>query len=276
MQEDNIREEFEKVIKDLEKHNENGKLTEEQREKMYELFQEVRNAKNETIKQIKSDLRKNPDKVEAQMHLAYLTTPNKINLKTKVEKIIKKEHDNLLKKEIVFEDSVGEYWLIYGTRPYLTARNDYLSLLLDMGMIRKAVDEAEDIIRLNNNDNMGVRYRLIHMYAYLEDEESAKKLYDEYMGNDDVEMNMALSILYFKLGDIKKAKSHLIKAQKTNEFVIEFIDDLVDDDVFLSEEEYIIHGSKSQLEYMYEENLFIYDTLTEYSLWAMETLEKRK
>lgn len=95
MQEDNIREEFEKVIEDLEKHNENGKLTEEQREKMYELFQEVRNAKNETIKQIKSDLRKNPDKVEAQLHLAYLKTPNKINLKTKVEKIIKKEHDNL-------------------------------------------------------------------------------------------------------------------------------------------------------------------------------------
>ena len=40
--------------------------------------------------------------------------------------------------------------------------------------------QAEDIIRLNEEDNMGIRWFLMHVYAGLEDAEAAQRLLSTY------------------------------------------------------------------------------------------------
>lgn len=250
------------------------KLIEEKEAELRELFIEYQKARKEEIKELKKALKEDPDNIAIQFNLAQLTSSDNFSIKSKMEKLIKKEHDRLVKNGVVDDDSVGDYWLIFGTRHYLMARNDYLSKLLEFGMVRKAQAEAEDIIRLNENDNMGVRHRLMHIYAALEDEESALKLVERFGVDYEVEMLMGLSILYFKLDDIKKAKKYLIKATKTNEFVYEFIENLKEDEVYYDEESPLLVNSMEQLEYMYEENVFLYDNILEYVFWAYKLLSK--
>lgn len=256
----------------LDKQLEFQKMIDEKEDELKELFIDYQKARKEEIKEIKKELKENPDDLALQIMLTQLTTSDNFLKKNKIEKLIKKAHKKLVNDGVVDDDSVGDYWLIFETRPYLIARNDYLSMLLEFGMIRKAQAEAEDIIRLNENDNMGVRYRLMHIYAALEDEESALKLVEKFDLKYEVEMLMALSILYFKLDDIKKAKRYLIQAANTNEFVFEFIDNLTEDSIHYDEESPVLQDSMEQLEYMYVENTFLYDNIFEYIFWAYKLL----
>ncbi len=47
-------------------------------------------------------------------------------------------------------------------------------------MIYKAIDTCKEILRLNESDNTGIRFLLMGLYAYLEDEDSLKKLCKKY------------------------------------------------------------------------------------------------
>jgi len=43
-------------------------------------------------------------------------------------------------------------------------------------MIKKAITECEEMLKLYKSDNFGVRYLLMHLYTIMEDEKSALKL----------------------------------------------------------------------------------------------------
>ena len=38
-----------------------------------------------------------------------------------------------------------------------------------MGMMKKAIDVAEEMLTLCESDNMGIRFQLVSLYAYFED-----------------------------------------------------------------------------------------------------------
>ena len=44
----------------------------------------------------------------------------------------------------------------------MRVRKEYLELLITQGRYRHAICEAEELIRLNENDNLGVRYTLMY------------------------------------------------------------------------------------------------------------------
>ena len=55
-----------------------------------------------------------------------------------------------------------------------------MRLLLDCGKIGMAKNACLEILDLNNDDNLGARFILMHIYAYFEDEKSAVKLFERY------------------------------------------------------------------------------------------------
>lgn len=60
----------------------------------------------------------------------------------------------------VFEESVGHFWGIYGTRPYMRARYALVDKLLKIktfDAVATAFDHIMDMIRLCRSDNMGLR-----------------------------------------------------------------------------------------------------------------------
>jgi len=103
------------------------------------------------------------------------------------------------KKGLMTEENIGNFWGIFETRPYMRLRNRYMDFLLEAGMYKAAANECEELLRLSENDNLGIRYRLIHLYAFLENEEAALKLHTKYNDYEESMMLFPLSVLFFKL-----------------------------------------------------------------------------
>lgn len=132
-----------------------------------------------------------------------------------------------LKKDGFFEDSIGHFWRRIDTRPYMRTMARYVNALIDCGMYKKAQEEIEEMLRLNPNDNQGMRYALMHLYAYLENNKAADRLYKEYIVERDCHESalfmLPLAVLEFKQGNYKKAKSILNKLCENNKDAEKFL-----------------------------------------------------
>ncbi|MET3617800.1 tetratricopeptide (TPR) repeat protein [Peptoniphilus olsenii] len=135
-------------------------------------------------------------------------------------------------------------------------------------MMKKAAAEAEDIIRLNDGDNLGIRYNLAFIYAYLEEEEKLLKLIKKY-DEESVEFYLALSMLYFRLDNMRRATNNLKKAQSVNKFTKKFIIQVIDEDVYVDfSNSFYEYNSLEHLNFMYVDNDYIFEDMLEYPLWA--------
>lgn len=121
------------------------------------------------------------------------------------------------------EKSIGNYWNILETRPYMRLRDRYMETLKECGMIRRAVSECEEMMRLCENDNLGIRFILMHLYALLEEEEKALALHQKYDAHEESQMLFPLSVLYFKLGDLDRAGEYLDRLFAANKDTKKFI-----------------------------------------------------
>ena len=60
----------------------------------------------------------------------------------------------------VFEEAVGDFWGLLETRPYMRAKLGLADTLWTSGRRVEAVEQLQDMLRLNPDDNQGVRYTL--------------------------------------------------------------------------------------------------------------------
>lgn len=114
------------------------------------------------------------------------------------------------------KEYVGDFWLVLETRPYMRVLNHYFDALIECGMMRLAIDQGEKMLRLCTSDNLGIRYRLMHLYAYLELEEKALELHKKFDESSDTMFLLPLTVLYYKLNDTKTAKEYLNKLIRAN------------------------------------------------------------
>ncbi len=94
------------------------------------------------------------------------------------------------------EEDAGSFWGIIETGPYMRLRHAYMTQLISCGMISAAAEEGRELMRLPENDNLGVRLMLMHIYAFQEDEENALRLFRRSEENPEPPMLLALSVLY--------------------------------------------------------------------------------
>lgn len=66
-----------------------------------------------------------------------------------------------------FQTGVGTFWLDLAKRPYMRALLGLAQSLWDLGKGEEAVSYASELIRLNPNDNQGVRYLLVNWLQVL-------------------------------------------------------------------------------------------------------------
>jgi tetratricopeptide (TPR) repeat protein len=59
-----------------------------------------------------------------------------------------------------FQEEVGHFWGILETRPFMRAKEGLASALWTAGRRAEAIQHLHDMLRLNPNDNQGVRYTL--------------------------------------------------------------------------------------------------------------------
>ena len=138
--------------------------------------------KKEALKYAKKAAELEPDNLDAMTLVIELTCTSNEKLTEKYKNLIAEAEDKLKEQGYFEDDNIGEFWLIFETRPYMRLLEKYASHFVQCGQMRLAIDEYEEMLRLCNNDNLGVRYTLMHLYTFLEDEQSALELYKKYPG----------------------------------------------------------------------------------------------
>ena len=131
-----------------------------------------------------------------------------------------------------FQNDKGDFWLVYETRPYMTACYQYLSALMENGFVTKAIKEGERLLELCKSDNLGVRYDLMQFFAFAENKKLAEELFKAYDEEQTSQMMLPFCFLYYKIGETETAEKLLLKIKKINKDLLKFIKKVLADDVY--------------------------------------------
>lgn len=120
----------------------------------------------------------------------------------------------------VFEEEVGHFWDMQETRPYMRARRGLAQCLWWLGEHHQAIEHYHDMLRLNPNDNQGIRYILINWLLEEGRDETAEKLLNQFEGDTGATWLYSRALWIFrKEGASKKADNCLKEALEQNRFV---------------------------------------------------------
>ncbi len=188
-----------------------------------DLLEEAYNTSSKTkaIKLAKQALELYPDNIDAECFIAEFEE-NQIKKLQKYEAIIDKATKILEKDDLFNEENIGAFWGILETRPYMRARNRKITILMDLGRYTEAIKECEEMLKLCENDNLGIRYTLIGLYCILEKFDECERLYKKF-NEYSAFMLFPMSIMYFKKGDYKKSRKFLKDLQEANPYVIQIL-----------------------------------------------------
>ena len=79
-----------------------------------------------------------------------------------------------------FQEFDGHFWGFHETRPYMRARHGLALTLLRLGEEDAALDHFRAMLKLNPNDNQGIRYLLLAGLLRRDDGPGAKTLLASY------------------------------------------------------------------------------------------------
>lgn len=236
-------------------------------------------SKAQALKYAKMASRLDADNIDAKRMVEELSTEHAYELVKKYQKLIEQGKAIMAKKGYMKEEIIGEYWGILETRPFMRLYGGYVSLLVESGMMRLAAGACEEAIRYSENDNMGLRYTLMHIYAYLEDEKSMLKLHKKYGKQEETQLLLPLSILYYKLADWEKAEEYLDRLVKRNKDTQKFIHAVYSDtlDKYSSRMGSLGYQPFTIEEYIVElsENIYLFETVEGYFDWADQILSRK-
>lgn len=177
--------------------------------------------KSKAIKLARKSLEINPNNIDAENFITKFET-NTIKKLEKYKSTLDKEHKKLEEDGDFDKKYIGMFWGITETRPYMRTRLCYMQTLMELGRYSEAIKQAEESLKLCENDNQGIRYILMGLYAFLERFEECKKLYKKYLDSSSF-MLLPLSIMYYKEGDYRKAKKILKEIQEKNRYLLGYI-----------------------------------------------------
>jgi tetratricopeptide (TPR) repeat protein len=144
----------------------------------------------------------------------------------------------------------GEFWEHLETRPYMRARLALAQTLRELGQ-EEALDHYRELLRLNPNDNQGVRYLLLPAVLEHGGHEEADRLLGEYDGDIQAMWPYAQALRAFQLeGDGNRARTALKNAIHVNPHVIRYL--LAPDSIPPAAPPHFALGSKEEAAYVAE------------------------
>jgi len=171
---------------------------------------DIKEAKACIAKALKYD----PDNLDAKIFKATITETNPIKQLSLFDKLIAEE-EAVLRDTDCFEYE-GDFWLEVETRPYMRALAHKMTILANLDRTKDAVAIGERMLQLNTNDNMGVRYQLLPLYALLEDLDKAEALYKKYRRESSVAVLLPMAVCYYRRGMYSKSEKLIKKMFEAN------------------------------------------------------------
>lgn len=182
------------------------------------------NRKSERIRLAKKALSISPDCADAYNLLAQEAAKSLPEARELYQKGIDAGRRALGEK--IFKEDGAHFWGMIETRPYMRSLAGMMQCLWDEGKHDEAINQAKEILKLNRNDNQGIRYVLI---AYLANIERYDEL-DKFMNKGDYKDDFVAEWLYtrtllsfVKNGASKKAEKELAIALQRNIHVLKYL-----------------------------------------------------
>ena len=150
--------------------------------------------------------------------------------------------------EKLFDEEAGHFWGILQTRPYMRARLGLARCLEELDHLDEAAGHYRELLRLNPNDNQGVRDALLPCLLKMRADDEASELLKQYKDDTSAMWCYSKALLAFRQkGDTAAARKLLKKALDVNRYVAEYLSEGREMPLFLpasyslgSEEEAII------------------------------------
>jgi len=126
--------------------------------------------------------------------------------------------------ERIFREGAGSFWGILETRPYMRARAGLAQSLWLLGEREAAVGHYQEMLRLNPNDNQGVRDLLINCLLALGRDQEAGQLLEDYAEGGMATWLYSWALWAFRReADSAQARRRLRNALKENRHVPDFL-----------------------------------------------------
>ena len=179
-------------------------------------------SKKKRVEYLHKALELEPDNLDARLQLILRTAEQPDERRLALQELLDAA-DKQMEKSGAFKEYAGEFWTAFETRPYMRVRYTYFDVLISCGMMRRAIDEGQRLLELCENDNLGVRYQLMHLYAYMEDEMHALALHKQFDSYEETQMLLPLAVLYYKLNQFDKAEDYIKRLAKANKDTKKFL-----------------------------------------------------
>ncbi len=116
-----------------------------------------------------------PNNMDVKLAQAETDAKSPLDLLAALPSLIQ-DAQTYLKHQKIYNSSKGDFWLVFETRPYMRLLQRYMMALIECGVTNRAIQIGEEMLRLNENDNQGIRFILITLYAQSGNEMKALKL----------------------------------------------------------------------------------------------------
>lgn len=151
-----------------------------------------------------------------------------------------------------FEELTGEFWGHLDTRPYMRACLGFAQSLRSLGRDDEALAQYRELLRLNPNDNQGVRYLLVVALLDLNRNTEAAALLDQYPEDIQALWSFARLLARFRTeGETARTRTALEDAVRTNPHVIKYLVD--PDSIPFDRPPHFTLGSKDEAAYVADE-----------------------
>jgi tetratricopeptide (TPR) repeat protein len=118
-----------------------------------------------------------------------------------------------------FTHDAGHFWALIDTRPYMRARAGLAQTLSELGRPDEASVHYRELLRLNPNDNQGVRYLLLDEYLRAGRDGEAEDLLCRYVEDIAAEWHYSWALFEFRRGRRTEAEARLRMALDLNPHV---------------------------------------------------------
>jgi len=123
-----------------------------------------------------------------------------------------------------FEEDVGHFWGILETRPYMRARAALAETLWALDRREEAVEHHRELLRLNPNDNQGLRDRQVEWLLWLERYEDLDALFAAYDEDAGAAFAYTKALAAFRRQSASAEAGQLLDdAREANPYVVAFL-----------------------------------------------------
>jgi tetratricopeptide (TPR) repeat protein len=119
-----------------------------------------------------------------------------------------------------FVEDAGHFWGLLETRPYMRARHGLAQCLWHVGDRAGAIAHFQELLRLNPNDNQGVRYQLAACLLEAGEDGALEELLARYADDASAVWSWSAALLEFRRsGDSARSRKALRAALEQNPHV---------------------------------------------------------